>query len=206
MRSLRHITVAGVFLLAACDTGKKPSDANFTAAINQYLTTHDQACTSIGSPFPIDVPRLEQNGLSAVSSKMEALKRASLVHATDTTAVVPGLLDALRGTPRPQPVIHYQLTVDGQKYFRQIPGTFGQTGVFCYGEKTVDSIVKWTEGSQSQAEVTYTYKIVNLAAWAERPDVQEVFPDIEVTVNGASKTNQIVGVQLTNKGWEVPRL
>jgi hypothetical protein len=100
--------------------------------------------------------------------------------------------------------MRYQLTVDGQKYFRRIPGALGQTGGFCYGQKTVDSIVKWTEGSQSQAEVTYTYKIGNLAAWAERPDVQEAFPDIRATISGASTASQIAGVQLTNERWEVP--
>jgi hypothetical protein len=36
------------------------------------------------------------------------------------------------------------------------------------------------------------------------PDVQRVFPDIKVTMNGESKSNETVGLQLTNKGWEIP--
>lgn len=71
----------------------------------------------------------------------------------------------------------------------------------------VDSIVKWTEpmtaGAYSQTEVTYTYKLVNLAAWAGRSGMQRAFPDIRTTIGGASKTDQIAGLQLTNKGWEV---
>jgi hypothetical protein len=59
-------------------------------------------------------------------------------------------------------------------------------------------------GPYSQTEVTYTYKIVDPASWAERPDVQRVFSDIQTTVTGVSKTTQIAGLQLTNKGWEVP--
>jgi hypothetical protein len=110
----------------------------------------------------------------------------------------------IAGLAPPQPVMRYQLTTDEEKYFRQIPGTFGQTGGFCYGQKTVDSIVKWTEEPQAQAEAMYTYKIVNLAAWAESSDIQEAFPDIRATISGASKTNQIVGLELTNKGWEIP--
>ena len=59
-------------------------------------------------------------------------------------------------------------------------------------------------GAYSQTEVTYTYKIVDLASWAERQDVQHTFPDIRMTATGASKTNEIAGLRLTNKGWEVP--
>jgi hypothetical protein len=99
------------------------------------------------------------------------------------------------------------LTSDGKKYFQQIRGTLGQSSGFCYGQESVDSVVKWTEpmtaGASSQSEVTYTYKITDLAAWAERPEVQQAFSDIRTTVNGASKTTEVVGLQLTSKGWEV---
>ena len=61
-----------------------------------------------------------------------------------------------------------------------------------------------TTGPSSQSEVTYTYKLVNLAAWAEQPGTQHAFPDIRTTIGRASKTDQIAGLQLTNKGWEVP--
>src|SRR5260370_878216 len=77
----------------------------------------------------------------------------------------------------------------------------------CSKEKTVDSIVRWTEPmpmeGYTRTEVTYTYKIVNLALWAERPDVQHAFGDIRTTLNGVSKANQDAGLQLTNQGWEV---
>jgi len=207
MRNLRIILAVGLFVLSACNDAKKPSNANFTTAINQYLAKHGQVCTSIGRQFPVDVPRLGQSDLSGLGAKLTALEQTGLVSGTDTTAVVHGMLDPLRGPTPPQPVRRYELTAEGQKYFRQIQGIFGPSTGFCYGQKTVDSIVKWTEPEaalHSQAEVTYTYKIVNLAAWAERPDVQQVFPDIRATINETSKTNQIVGVQLTNKSWEVP--
>ncbi len=80
----------------------------------------------------------------------------------------------------------YQLTTEGQKYFQQIPGTFGQTGGLCYGRKAVDSVLKWTDpvttGGRSQTEVSYTYKIVNLAGWVGQPRIQQAFPNIKATV------------------------
>jgi len=59
-------------------------------------------------------------------------------------------------------------------------------------------------GSPSAAEATYTYRIVNLAAWAQRPEIQQAFPDVQATISGASKAEQVLGLQLTDKGWEVP--
>ena len=89
-----------------------------------------------------------------------------------------------------------------------MPGTFGTTTGFCYGQKRVESIERWTKpaviGGSSQTEVTYTYKIANLPAWATRADVQQAFPDVGAMVRGQSAVTQIAGLELTNKGWEVP--
>lgn len=208
MRRGSFIWSAGLLVLIACNSTKRPSNANFTNAINQYLAKHGQACTSIGRQFPIDIPASKPTDQYGLGPQMAALQQAGLVSETDTTAVVHGMLDPLRGSTPPQRVKRYQLTVEGQKYFQQVPGTFGQTGGFCYGQKTVDSVVKWTDpvmvGGASQTEVTYTYKIVNLAPWTQQADVQQAFPDIRAVVGGASKANQAAGLQLTNNGWEVP--
>ena len=76
------------------------------------------------------------------------------------------------------------------------------------GQKSVDCVVNWREpvtvGGSSQTEVTYTYKIVNLAPWTQRSDIQQAFSDNRAVVGGASKTNQAAGLKLTNNGWEVP--
>jgi hypothetical protein len=208
MRYFYLVSIAGLLFLVACNDAKKPSEANLTKAIDQYLTKHGEACTVIGRPFPIDVPESEQRLQSGTAQEMATLEQAGLLQSSSTTAIVHGMLDALRGFTPPQPVKRYELTTEGKKYFQQVPGKFGQTNGLCYGQKTVDAIVKWTEpvtaGASSQTEVTYTYKIVNLAGWAERPDIQRAFPIIQATLTGASKTTEIAGLQLTSKGWEVP--
>ena len=208
MRRLFILSLAAFFPLTACNDIKKPSSVNFTKAINRYLAKHGQACVFIGQTFPIDVPESEQKDQYGIAPEMAALEQAGLVHGSNTAAVVHGMLDGLRGPTPLQPVRRYELTDEGKKYFRQTPGIFEKNGEFCYGEKVVDAIVKWTEpmttGPSSQSEVTYTYKLVNLAAWAEQPGMQGAFPEIRTTVGGASKTDQIAGLQLTNKGWEVP--
>jgi hypothetical protein len=208
MRYFQLVPIAGLLALIACNSTKKPSNANFTIAINEYLAKHGEACTVIGRQFPIDVPHSEQSEQYGIGPKLAALGQAGLVQVTETTAVVNGMLDPLRGSTPPQPVKRYELTTEGEKYFKQIPGTLGRDSGFCYGQKSVDSIVKWTDpatvGTASQTEVTYTYKIGNLAGWAKRPELQQAFSDIRMTVSGASKTREVAGLQLTNKGWEVP--
>lgn len=171
------------------------------------MEKHGQTCTSLGHEFPIDIPRSAPKGQYGLDPQLAGLEAAGLVSEADTTAVVHGMLDAVRGPTPPQPVRRYQLAAEGQKYFRDVPAAFGKTGGFCYGQKSVNSVVKWTEpltaDGRSRTEVMYTYKIMNLAAWAERSDIQQAFSDIRATVTGASKMNQTIGLQLTNEGWEV---
>jgi len=208
MRNLYVVSIAGLLFLTACNNAKKPSDANFTNSINQYLAKQGEACAVLNRQFPLDVPKGQQKDQYGIGPKLVALELAGLLRGSDTTAVVHGMLDALQGPTRPQPVRHYDLTAEGGKYFRELSGGFGQTTGLCYGRKQVDSIVKWTEpmtmGAYSQTEVTYTYKIVDLAAWAERPEVQRAFPDIQTDIAGQSKAAQTAGLRLTNNGWEVP--
>lgn len=208
MRFLSLPFIACMLALTACNSTKKASETNFKKAINEYLAKHGEACTVIGRQFPIDVPRSEQVEQYGIAPKLVALEQVGLLHASDTTVVVHGMLDPLRGSGPAQHVKRYELTEAGKKYFQQIPGMLGQTNGFCYGQKSVDAIVKWTEpvsiGASSQTEVIYTYKIVDVAPWTQSPGVLQAFPDIRTTVNGASKTTEVVGLQLTSKGWEVP--
>ncbi len=204
MRKLTLIFLGGVVSPTACNDTKKPNESNFRMAVNQYLAKNGKACTWIGRPFPADVSESEQKLQSGMSSLMATLETAGLVRSSDTVAATPGIF----GPGAPRRVKRYEPTDAGRKYLQQVPAVLGQSAGFCYGDKTVDSIVKWTEpvttGPYSQSEVTYTYKIANLAPWAERPDVQREFGDVRTVVNGVSKSNEIAGVQLTNQGWEVP--
>lgn len=207
MRSGSLLVLASTMFFIACDNAKKPSDTNFRKAINLYLAKHGEVCTVIGRQFPVDVSESEQRLQSDAASQMAVLERAGLVRSSHTMAVLHGVLDPLRGSTLSQPVTRYDLTAEGQKYLRQTPGILGPTVNLCYGEKTVDSIVKWTQpattGAITQTEVTYIYKITDLAAWVQRPDVQRVFGDVRATVKGVSHANEVATLQLTNQGWEV---
>jgi hypothetical protein len=204
MRRLPFAILTGILLLVACNSVKKPSDANFRKAIDQYLQTHGQACIWIGQTFPVDVPETKLTSNFGFGSKMNALEQAGLVQSTDTLVSVPQIF----GSSIQRRVRRYQPTTTGKQYLQQTNMPLGQSTGFCYGARTVDAIVKWTEpstmGLVTQTEITYTYKISNLAAWAQRADIQTQFGDVRATIAGISKTDQRAGLQLTNQGWEVP--
>jgi hypothetical protein len=190
--------------LYGCSNERKPNAANFTKAINEYLAKHGQECTFFAQMFPIDVSASELKDQSGTAPQMVALEKAGLVRGNDTTAVIRSMMGAL-GPSAPRPVRRYELTDEGRKYFQLKPGTFGQSSAFCYGQEQVDSIVKWDEPSAqdgtSITEVTYTYKLQQLADWAKQPDVEQAFPAIKSTLDQEG-TSQIIEVHLTNEGWE----
>ncbi len=204
MRKLILFSLAAVLVLVGCHNEKKPNFYNFTKAINQHLAKHGQECAYFTQTFPIDVPAAELKEQSGTAPQMAALERAGLVRGSDTTAVIHGMMGSL-GASAPRPVRRYELTDQGRKYLQVKPGTFGQSSAFCYGQEEVASIVKWdeqtTQDGTSVTEVTYTYKVQQLADWAKQPDVKQVFPAIRSTVEEAG-TNQVVEVHLTSNGWE----
>lgn len=204
MRNFYLFLLAGVVALTACDSARRPSDGNFRKAIDQYLAKRGKVCTWIGRPFPVDVSESEQKLQSGTGPQMAVLEVAGLVRSSDTITATPGIF----GPGAPRRVKRYEPTEAGMKYLQQVPAVLGESAGFCYGDKTVDSIVKWSEpvatGPYSQSEVTYTYKIADLAPWAQRPDIQREFGDVRTTVNGVSKSNEVVDLQLTNQGWKVP--
>jgi len=204
MRRLSLTLFAGILFLTACSNPKTPNDDNFRKAINQYLQAHGQACTWIGQGFPVDISETRLNSGFGIDSKMAVLERAGLVQSTAAVVRVPEVF----GPSIQRHVRRYQPTNAGKQYLQQTQAALGQTAGFCYGTKAVDSIVKWTQpaviGPATQSEVTYTYTITNLAPWAQRPDIQDQFGDIRTTIAGISKANELAGLQLTNRGWEVP--
>jgi hypothetical protein len=197
---------SGLLLFSGCNNPQKSNEANFKAAINEYLIKNGKTCIPISRPFPFDIPIANLNETAGPVPEMAALERVGLLKSTNTTAVVHGMLDALHGSRPPQPVKRYELSADGQKYFQQYPTAIGQSGGFCYGQKEVNSIVKWDElvkqGESSVTSVTYTYRIENLANWTRQPDVEQAFPIIKTTLDQAG-TNQTAEAHLTNKGWEI---
>ena len=198
--------ILGFVLVSGCGGPKKPSESNFRAAINRYLSKNGKACIPVVQSFPADIPVARLNESSGTPLEMAALEKAGLLRSSNTMAVADGMLDALRGPTPARPVKRYELTAEGQKSFRKYLTLIGPMNGFCYGQEQVDSIVKWDAPSKQETDfvtaVTYTSKLEQIAGWANQPDIDRAFPVIKATVD-ETNINQIVGLHLTNRGWEV---
>lgn len=115
-------------------------------------------------------------------------------------------------------VKRYTLTDAAKKYVREKEvENFGMGGPvkgkqtdLCWGKKALEKVVKWEGpmklGDYQEALVTYTYKINDLADWAKKPDVQNVYPVIGRLAQGEKSLEEKHAVKLTSNGWEAKGL
>ena len=200
------IMVLGTLLLAGC-RGK--SDANvkdFSDATNSYLAKKGQLCLGISTKWPVDLQDSDQRAGNVKASEMAALEKVGLVHSQNTDAEY----TTLSGRHAKASVLRYELTDEGKKFYREkdvvgLGPNKEALGDICFGQQTLDKVSK-TEGptrigDTTGATIYYTYRIDNLADWANNPEIQRVFPGIIGTLNGAGKTTISQALVLTAQGW-----
>jgi hypothetical protein len=86
MRNLSLFLLAGVIAFTACDSARKPCDANFRKAIDQYLAKRGKVCTWVVGSFPADVSDSEQKLQSGAASQMAVLERSRHLRSERTPA------------------------------------------------------------------------------------------------------------------------
>lgn len=211
-KSLPWLTLFSVLLLVSCASNKDANDKNFSVALDAYLAKKGQICLGIPSAWPVDLNDAERRSGMGRAAEMAALEKAGLVrsHETETEYTA-----ALSSRPVKTQVLRYDLTDSGKTFYREkdrlaLAGNKLVQGDLCYGQQTLDRIVKWDGptpvGDSKEASVFYTYKIENLAEWAKNPDIQRIFPGIVSTIAGAGKTQMSQALTLTNQGWEAKGL
>jgi hypothetical protein len=202
MRRVVFLTTILSIAIFGCGNPKKPSDSNFTKAINKQLAVHGKACVNFrANSFPIDIPKSQEASHNEDALRMAAFESAGVVKSSEATAMPQNSF-----AREPISVKRYDLTESGKKYLEQIPGAFGTFSALCYARENVDSIVKWNEpettGGFSMTIVTYTYRLANVADWAKDDRVVALYPEIKREFDGEKTQQRAIGLQLTNKGWD----
>jgi hypothetical protein len=202
-------------LLAACG-GKLDANArNFGAAIEQSLQEHGHQCLGMVR-WPLQVPK--EDGRASfyppdLPVRLAALQAAGLVVATDTEVEVKSFLSR---PGKMKPVVQYMTTEAAKPYLRKphrppyvLAPDHPEPIDLCWGRKSVDKVVKWQGpikfGDYQAADVEYTYKLLDLAPWTHRPDIQKAFGSVKETLDGAGVKVLTRDVHLTSEGWEVKR-
>ena len=79
---------------------------------------------------------------------------------------------------------------------------------FCYGTAVVDGVVRFTEPAdalgQKVTEVTYAYRVTQVARWAEDTELRRAYPylEAELASRGSPREATITFVQASD-GWRV---
>jgi hypothetical protein len=202
------VMVLVTLLLAGCGSKNDANEKNLSDATNAYLVKKGQLCLGIATKWPVELQDSDRGPGSVKGSEMAALEKIGLVRSQETETKVTPLSGARAVKVK---VLRYELTDDGKKFYqeKEVPGLIGQKesrGDICFGQQALDSVIKTdgpiTVGDTKEMTLYYTYKIENLANWANSPDVQNAFPGIVSTINGAGKTTLNQNLILTDHGWE----
>ncbi len=205
---------------AACGADPKAATKeNFQHAIEVGLTSAPAVCED-GFVFPrtyfmhaqpvyfpreggVTHPTIQEN------EQNEALARAGLVRYVhhNVTGYHYGTIFAPPQAGS-EPVLTVDLSASGLLAAQPGTGYFfndpqAKAYKICYGKWAIDHVINFTEpgdlNGQHVTQVTYASKVVDVAAWALRRDVQAAFPVIAQTLAPSEKTATLV---LTNDGWE----
>jgi len=204
--SVLHLMALGVLLLAGCGSKSDANVKDLSDATNAYLAKKGQLCLGISTKWPVDLQDSDQPAGNVKASEMAALEKVGLVHSQNTEAEY----TTLSGRPAKAKVLRYELTDEGKKFYLEKDvvglGPNKETlGDICFGQQALDKVSK-TDGPNKIGDTTgatiyYTYRIDNLADWANNPEIQKVFPGISNTLNGVGKTTVSQALVLTAQGW-----
>ncbi|CAN5428877.1 hypothetical protein BH10PSE18_BH10PSE18_46570 [soil metagenome] len=193
--------------LGACTGADAPSDAVFTAAVQNYLARHGDLCLA-KNHWPIDVTQHEIDVGARNARQMPVLERLGLV---DSSVAEVDVDD--EGTLHHMKVRRFALTDAGRKYYvmRDVHGNgnggggAALQGDFCAAHLSLDRVVGWKlnpagEGRPQRAVVSYTYKI-DPAPWTADAEAQRVFPVVAGVVRGAGTAQLQESFRQTKDGW-----
>jgi hypothetical protein len=149
---------------------------------------------------------------TGTAGQMAALGAVGLVKGEDTEVDIMGIMGKPTGAKAK--IKRYALTDAAKPFAREKDvdsiGLNGKTTVkqtdLCWGRKVLAKVVKWEGpmkfGDYQEAKITYTYKIDQLADWANRPELQAAFGAVKVIIEGAGTKEAKHAIKLTSLGWE----
>jgi hypothetical protein len=170
---------AGAVLVGGCSSANKPTDKNFTTALNAYYQDHRDCIFPQGHRFPYEVaPGANQK---EEKKDMDALTDA-------------GLLTRLED--RDMHVDRYSLNKAGERFAPR----------FCYGYREVTSIVSFTppgpKDGFTETTVTYRYTEHEVPVWANTDQVKQAFPGVAKALSDAATGETTLAT--AGAGWHVP--
>ena len=175
-----YAAVVGLIALVstACNNGSE-TDISYKAAINDHFKSLPVCIWSQPKKFPVQAATSDD----AKTEGYDALTQEGLL--TRTTAEKKVLIVASKQ------VNNYDLSEKGRTSWT--PDSQPGYGNFCYGHREVTSIANSTLGTNSEGAktvaVSYHYQIVNVADWANSPQMKTAYPGLASSLGSNASDN-----------------
>lgn len=203
------VTILVAMGLAGCGSKTDVSEKNFKAAMNEFFEKNGGLCETYKG-YPIEFSDMALSMREAMKStdliQLKALEKIGYVKSSVVTKEVNNF-----GIKKKENQTRFEFTDAATPYLKTTTEENPFTGPkevkhLCWGTKSVDKVVKWwgpVEGMRGkEVEVTYTYRVNDIADWAQKPEIKTAFPSIKKSIDGAKQTQEKHGLFLTNVGWE----
>ncbi|TCK38864.1 hypothetical protein B0G84_4188 [Paraburkholderia sp. BL8N3] len=204
--SLAVAVIACAALLAACGNKNDPTESNLGAAISAGMEGDKGALCLRGAreayAFPVTVADRDLGDPTAAGLRQQlgALEKHGLI----------GRLPAGKPDAREAATV-FSLTDEGRKSAMVItrrtadanPQDAAQAWKLCFGKARLDKVDAWTQPDPAthRSQVTYTYRVDELASWAKESDVRRAFPEIDAATREAGETKLHVVLEQRPDGW-----
>ncbi|WP_277188011.1 hypothetical protein [Caballeronia sp. BR00000012568055] len=212
MRTSLLIAAVGIsvsLLVGACGKKNDASESSLGEAISADMKTNrGLLCLNRSGRGPYVFPSaytdrdLNEYSAAALREQLAALEKAGLIaRAAPTTA----------NANAKQNGIAYSLTGNGQKYAVETarqPGDPNATAdsrvwMLCYARVKLDKVAAWTEPDPTahRSDVTYTYKLEDVASWMDDRDIKRAFPEVTAADRESGETKLHVTLEQRPDGW-----
>lgn len=217
----RHKSIAAIAIVLAsaltgCSNTKVASDGNFTAAINDYLSSDARRLCFPSPSFPAQYPNADvgiPDYAPAVLAQLQDMVQAGLV--SETQSQQPAL-----NPSQTISVASFDLTPLGKAHYStnpnpdMTPGISGHhflAGQFCFAQLKVGKIVNFTEPNNgtsiTTSNVTWTPAIASIDPWAQQLLAAKKLVAAQILLDQVSNAPVFSAtMDLTDKGWTVEQL
>ncbi|MHB1677912.1 MAG: hypothetical protein ACYCSS_10320 [Sulfuriferula sp.] len=200
-----------VFLVLGCSNPKAANETNFAQAINKSLASQPVCAHNFNFTFYSNDAEIRFD--ANYPEQILVLDSAPDIINGYQALVKAGVFTAQKSHVS---IYQYAYTERGKK--TELPATLftlrpaknplkGVTAInLCFANEAVEKINQFTEPGQqmgdgmTSSEVSYTYRYVNIAPWANDPAVQKIWPKIAEMLSNPNKSAKSFLV-LTNNGW-----
>jgi hypothetical protein len=207
--SLLIAAVSVSLLVAACGKKNDASESTLGDAISADMkTSRGLLCLNRSGRGPYTFPSvytdkdLNEYSNAALREQLAALEKAGLIARAAPTSA---------NANAKQNGVAYSLTGNGQKYAVEVPRPAGDPNatsdphafMLCYARVKLDKVAGWTEPDPTahRSDVTYTYKLDDVASWMDDREIKRAFPDVTAADREAGETKLHVTLEQRPDGW-----